>query len=160
MTSIKRPSQDWREARRLRAWALYQQGWKQRTIAEAFGVSEGAVSQWLQKGRQQGIEGLHRVPRPGAPPRLTDAQRAHLLALLDQGAEAFGFRGQVWTGPRVAHLIDQHFGVSYHPHYVTHLLKTWGWSWQKPQKKAQQRDEGAIAQWHQETWPALQKKSR
>ena len=157
MTSTNTTSKDWREVRRLRAWALYQQGWKQRTIAEAFGVSEGAVSQWLRRGREHGLAGLHRVPRPGAPTRLTDAQRDQLLGLLAQGAEAFGFRGQVWTGPRVVHLIRQHFGVAYHPHYITQRLKDWGWSRQKPQKKAQQRDEAAIAAWPTETWPALKK---
>lgn len=159
MTTSTSPPSDWREARRLRAWTLHQQGWKQRTIAEAFGVSEGAVSQWLKKGRAEGLDGLRRVPRPGAPDRLTHAQRDQLLSLLAQGAEAFGFRGQVWTGPRIVQLIQQHFGVGYHPDYITQRLKAWGWTRQKPQKKAQQRDEDAIAQWQDHTWPALKKNS-
>ncbi len=40
---------DWREARRLRAWELKQKGWKQQDSAEALGVSNGAVSQWMHK---------------------------------------------------------------------------------------------------------------
>tara|TARA_Y100001934_G_C12130983_1_gene667807 strand:+ start:44 stop:457 length:414 start_codon:yes stop_codon:yes gene_type:complete len=80
-----------------------------------------------------------------------------LLALLEQGAEAFGFRGQHWTGPRVAQLIRTHFGVTYHPRYIPSLLNQWGWTWQKPQKQASQRDESAIAQWHDQTVPAIKK---
>ena len=156
-TSTNHPPHDWREARRLQAWSLYEQGWKQRMIAQALGVSEGAVSPWLNRGRQDGVAGLRRVPPSGAPPRLTTDQRNQLLALLEQGAEAAGFRGQRWTGSRIARVIHTHFGVTYHPHYVSHLLKSWGWSWQKPQKKAQQRDEPAIAQWHSYTRPAIKK---
>ena len=151
------PPHDWREARRLQGWSLHKQGWKQRTIAQALGVSEGAVSQWLSRGRQAGVDGLRRVPAPGAPPRLDDDQRNQLLALLEQGAEAFGFRGQRWTGPRVAQLIRTHFGVTYHPRYIPSLLNQWGWTWQKPQKQASQRDESAIAQWHDQTVPAIKK---
>ena len=121
ITTSNAPPHDWREARRLQAWSLHKQGWKQRTIAQTLGVSEGAVSQWLSRGRQAGVAGLRRVPAPGAPPRLDDDQRNQLLALLEQGAEAFGFRGQRWTGPRVAQLIRTHFGVTYHPRYIPSL---------------------------------------
>jgi predicted transcriptional regulator len=46
MSKRTTPPKDWREARRLRAWQLHEQGWKQKDIAAALGVSEGAVSQW------------------------------------------------------------------------------------------------------------------
>jgi DNA-binding transcriptional regulator LsrR (DeoR family) len=45
----------WKEERRKRAWALYQTGWKQKYIAEALGVTRGAVSQWNKCGRAGGI---------------------------------------------------------------------------------------------------------
>jgi len=80
-TSTNHPPHDWREARRLQAWSLYEQGWKQRMIAQALGVSEGAVSPWLNRGRQDGVAGLRRIPPSGAPPRLTTDQRNQLLAL-------------------------------------------------------------------------------
>ncbi len=63
---------DWREWRRLRAWQLKQRGWSQRTIAAAFGVSEGAVSRWTAAARQDGSAVLLACPSPGAPRRLTD----------------------------------------------------------------------------------------
>src|SRR5260370_929698 len=98
---------DWREGRRMRAWELHEQGWKQKDIAAALGVSEGAVSQWFKKAKAQGAEALRHQPAPGATPKLSPEQRAQLPALLGKGAEAFGFRGQVWTTERVAAMIRQ-----------------------------------------------------
>jgi len=90
---------NWKEGRRLRAWELYQEGWKQRDIANALGVTQGAVSQWLKRGREGGVESLRHQPPPGATPRLSPVQRDELLQLLSQGAEFFGFQGDVWTQP-------------------------------------------------------------
>jgi transposase len=146
---------NWKEARRLQAWQLKRKGWSQRQIAEALGVSEGAVSQWMTRARHGGPEALRHCPPRGAPRRLTDAQLARLPALLQPGAEAYGFRGEVWTRARVAVIIRLEFGVSYHPVHVGRLLKAIRWSPQKPVRRARQRDEAAIARWRQETWPAL-----
>jgi transposase len=149
---------DWREGRRLRAWELHQQGWKQHEIATALGVTQGAVSQWLCRGKEGGgIEALHRRKAPGAIPRLTPEQRARLPELLARGAEAHGFRGEVWTCQRVAEVIRKEFGVRYHPAHVSRLLKASRLSLQKPARRADQRDEEAIERWKQERWPSLKK---
>src|SRR5262245_44200932 len=97
MSKKSRPQKDWREERRMRAWELHKQGWTQQEIARAFGVTQGAVSQWLKKAKEQGVQALKPKPRPGAKSKLSKEQLAQLPALLKQGAEAFGFRGQVWT---------------------------------------------------------------
>ena len=68
-------SQDWQEGRRFRAWTLKQQGWKQRAIAQALGVTESAVSQWIRRGRTDGVESLRRVPHPGGPSKLRSYQQ-------------------------------------------------------------------------------------
>src|SRR5918998_5653806 len=73
---------NWREGRRLRAWELHQKGWKQRDIAEARGVTQGAVSQWLKRGRDGGVESLRHQPPPEAMPRLSSELREQLLELL------------------------------------------------------------------------------
>jgi transposase len=125
-----------REGRRLRAWELHQKGWKQQAIAEALGVTQGAVSQWLKRVKEGGVEGLRHRPPPGAAPRLSPEQRAQLLELLSQGAEALGFQGDVWTQPRVATLIRDRLGVSYDPSQVGRILKASGWSRQKPVHRA------------------------
>ena len=156
--STKTSQLDWREGRRRRAWELKEQGWKQQDIAAALGVTGGAVSQWLKRGREHGVEGLRRHPAPGPTPKLTAAQMAQLPTLLEPGAEAYGFRGQVWTCRRVAEVIRRTFGVSYHPAHVSRLLHAVRQSVQRPQARAAQRNEAAITAWWQERWPALEKK--
>jgi transposase len=158
MGTSRKPPQDWREARRLRALELKQQGWKQRDIAAAFGVTEGAVSQWLKRAAEGGVEALRRRDGRGAKPKLKSEQLKRLVDCLEQGAKTFGFADAVWTQPRVAWLIEREFGVKYHPSHVGRLLKQVGWSRQQPQLRASQRDETVIAHWHSETWPQLEKK--
>jgi transposase len=159
-TTAMSPPRDWREARRLRAWELKQQGWQQRAIAAALGVTPGAVSQWLKRAAEGGVAALRTRLRPGARPKLTPEQRARLPAVLARGAEAYGFAGDVWTTSRVAAVIEQEFGVRYHPAHVSRLLRALGWSVQKPIRRATQRDEAAIAAWYAERWPALKRGPR
>src|SRR3954447_3355045 len=111
-TTLSSQASNWREGRRLRAFELKEQGWKQTQIADALGVTEGAVSQWMKRAREQGVEGLKHKPPPGAPPRLSEQERAELPELLARGAEAQGFRGEAWTCERVAQVIRREFGVS------------------------------------------------
>ena len=149
---------NWREYRRFQTWELYHRGWKQKDIAMAMGVTKGSVSQWVKRAKAGGVESLrHRKP-PGARPRLTREQRAQLPGLLAQGAEAFGFRGDIWTQPRVTEVIRRQFQVSYHSSQVGRILKECGWSRQKPVRRAVQRDEEAIHRWKEERWPQVKKK--
>jgi transposase len=151
---------DWREERRKRAWTLKEQGWRQKDIAAALGVSEGAVSQWLKRGRAGGVEALGAHPPKGVAPRLSAEQKAQIPALLAKGAEVYGFRGDVWTARRVAEVIQRTFGVRYHRDHVGRLLREAGWSRQHPIERATQRDEAAIEDWYEQRWPALKKKPR
>jgi transposase len=148
---------DWREGRRLRAFELKEQGWKLTQIADALGVTEGAVSQWMKRVREEGVEALRHKPPPGATPRLSNDERAKLSELLAQGAPSHGFRGEVWTCERVAVVIRREFGVSYHPAHVSRLLQALRQSLQKPQRRANQRDEEAIEHWKETKWPSLKK---
>jgi transposase len=155
---LSREATDRREGRRLRAFELKQEGWSQQQIAEALGVSKGAVSQWMKRARDGGgVEALKRRPAPGARPRLSEEQRMKLPELLERGAEAHGFRGEAWTCERAAKVIRKEFGVSYHPAHVSRLLKALRQSLQEPQRRANQRDEEAIEHWKQERWPSPKK---
>jgi transposase len=113
--TLSSQASDWREGRRLRALELKERGWKQTEIADALGITEGAVSQWMKRAREEGVEGLKHKPPPGATPRLNEQERARLRELLARGAEAHGFRGEAWTCERVAKVIRKEFEVSYHP---------------------------------------------
>jgi len=149
--------QDWREARRRQAWKLKQQGWRQKDIAQASGVTEGAVSQWFKRVKEEGEAGLASHPPPGPKSKLTAEQRQQIPGLLAQGAEAHGFRGDVWTAGRVRDLIKSHFGVRYHRDHVRKLLREMGLSYQQPIQRATQRDEARIAAWVEEDWPRIKK---
>jgi transposase len=92
-------SRGWLEERRRRAWELKNKGWLQSKIAEALGVTQGAVSMWLKRAREGGEEALRARKRGGSQPQLSAEQRARLLDLLLRGAQAFGFEGDVWTLP-------------------------------------------------------------
>src|SRR5262249_23698572 len=146
---------DWREGRRLRAWELYQQGWPQKQIAAALGVSAGAISQWVARGRAGGVEALRNQPRLGAIPKLTHEQRARLPELLLRGAPAFGFLCDVWTQARIASVIKREFGVSYHVDHIGRLLRSLGWSVQKPIERATERNDAVIERWRNQKWPEI-----
>lgn len=154
----KRKPTDWREARRLRAWELKQQGWKQSRIAEALGVTRGAVSQWVEKVEKGGVEALYSQKGGGPKPKLSEKQIRQLPSLLERGAETYGFRGEVWTRPRAAKVIEQEFGIRFTPQHVGNLLRKVGWSRQKPMERASQRNEEAIEQWRTEIWDDMKKK--
>jgi len=145
----------------MRALELHQQGWIQRRIAAALGATEGTVSRWLATARRGGREArASHLDRRGVAPRLTPEQ-VHLIPdFLGHGAEAYGFRGEVWTWGRVAGVIRAEFDVSYSKRQVSRLLKPLGWTPQVPITRAIQRDEEAIARWRAESWTALMRQAR
>jgi transposase len=144
----------------MRALDLARQGWKQRDIAVALDASEGAVSRWLAAARRGGPEALRSHPGPGPSAKLTPERFRLIPDLLWHGAEAYGFRGDVWTCERVAGVIGEEFGVSYSKSQVSRLLNRLGWTPQVPITRAIQRDEEAIERWRVESWPALKEKAR
>lgn len=146
------------EILRQRCVALKQVGWSPTKIKQALGVSEGWVSVTLKKYRQGGAPALANKPIPGPSAALNDEQLSELLVALNQGAEAHGFAGQVWTRKRVGVVIDRLFGVSYEVSQVGRILKKVGWSKQKPQRKAIKQDAQAVEQWQNEQLPELKKK--
>lgn len=148
------------EARRLAALPLFQRRDSLSSIARQLGVSRQAVFSWAQRWRRRGQTGLHRRPRPGRPTKLAGARLAQLPRLLAQGAEAYGFSSPIWTTQRVADLIWRRFGVRYDRDHVCRLLHRFGWTWQKPARRARERDEVAIQRWVKHTWPRLKKKPK
>lgn len=149
---------DWKEARRKRALELKELEWQQCKIAEALGVSRAAVSQWLAHAREDGAKSWRAKPRPHGPVKLTPEQFNRIPELLSHGAEAYGFFGDVWTCARVAIVIRNELGVSYHKAHLSRLLKQLGWTPQIPIKRAAQRDETEIQRWRDEVWPELKKR--
>ena len=158
MGHSKTSFKDWREARRKRAFELAEQGWTQRAIAQALGVSEAAVSQWLALKETSASDAWRSRPRGHRNSELSTVQLKQIPDLLSHGAEAYGFRGELWTCARVVEVIRQEFGVAYHKAHVSRLLKALRWTPQLPVERASQRDEAAIQRWRIEVWPLLKKR--
>jgi transposase len=148
------------EWRRFRAFRLVQEGWSRHDIAEALGISRMSVSRWLARARVGGPDALRAHPSPGAPPKLSAAQKRLIPEFLWHGAEAYGFRGEVWTRARIAQVIEEEFGVRYHKGHVGKLLQELRWTPQVPIRRALQRDEEAIRHWRDEVWPELRQRAR
>ena len=139
---------------------LKQQGWSRHDIAEALGVSPVSVSRWFARVRDGGTEALRPHPSPGHPPKLSSAQKRLIPEFLWHDAEAYGFRGEVWTCARVAQVIEEEFGVRYHKDHVGRLLRALHWTPQVPIRRAIRRDEKAIQRWRDEVWPDLLRRAR
>ena len=148
------------EARRRRAMALLDQGLSLQAVARRIGCEASSVMRWRDARARHGEAGLAVRKASGRPPRLKASQKERVIQLLLKGAPAQGHRTDVWTTPRIAELIATRFGVRYHPDHVGRLLHQLGWSHQKPERRALERDEGAIERWKRTAWPRVKKTSR
>jgi transposase len=149
---------DWREGRRLRAWELAEQGWRQCEIAAALGVTSGAVAQWMRRMREGGgVEALRKRKAPGGPCRLSEVQQAQVLEWLCQGAKRMAFAGRCGRASAWPPSSSANWGCVTIRDTKAKLLHAWGWSAQKPEQRASQHHEGAIEQWVTVRWPAIKK---
>lgn len=146
------------EQRRLQAVMLFSQGYTPLSVSKKLHIARRSARRWKSAYSKQGVKGVKAKPASGRPPRLTARKKAILGRTLLQGAVRAGFATDLWTGPRVAAIIRKIFGVKYHHKYLPRLLRSMGWSPQKPERLARERDEKAIRNWIKATWPALKKK--
>ena len=136
-----------RNARRRLAVALLGIRVTLTETAEVLGVSLSSVKRW-KKAFQQGGEAALVVKRPpGAASRLTTAQRERLRQLVIAGPQAAGFETDLWTCARLAQVVEREFKVSYHPDHMGRILRDLGFTPQKAQRNARERDEAAIERW-------------
>ena len=145
------------EQRRRRAIALLDAGYGVRETARRLGASPGSVSQWRQAYEKNGEQALIAHSPPGRSPQLNDQQTRRLEQLLLRRPGRHGYANELWTLKRVAEVIRKHFGVTYDPSGVWHVLHRMGWSCQKPERRARERDEEAIATWRKKDWPRIKK---
>jgi transposase len=146
------------QERRMRAADLFDQGVIPAEVARQVGVSHQIVSDWRAAWRRSGRDGLRGADRAGRLPKLSRDQLAHVELELLKGAEANGYPNDVWTLQRVAEVIERLTGVSYHPAHVWSILRQGlKWSWQRPARRATERNDEAIHQWVRKRWPQLKK---
>jgi transposase len=145
------------ERRRKRAVQAVKEGDSVADVARILGVSARAVRGWVAAERERGEVGLDAKPHPGPKPRLNKNQARQVLSWLKKSPSEFGFPTELWTAPRVAHLIKERFGVEYHPRYINEWLTKRGITPQKPERQARERNARQIAAWRAKTWPRLKK---
>jgi len=129
----------------------------QAEIARQLGVSAAAVCIWAKKLKKYGKERLQPSKASGRPSHLTLKQKSKLLKKMSAGARAAGFESERWTLIRVQAMIEKEFGVRYHPNYMSRLLHDLGWSVQKPETRAIERDEELIRAWLSKDWNRIKK---
>jgi transposase len=145
------------EQRRRKAIALLESGHGVCETARRIGVTPGAVTQWRKAYETHGEKALQAHSPPGRKANLSEVQIRKLEKLLLKGARKNGYATELWTLPRIADLIAEHFGIRYDPSSVWHILRKMGWSCQKPERRARERDEEAIAAWRKKDWPRIKK---
>jgi len=146
------------ERRRYRAIQLLEDGYDAGEVARRVGVDRRSVRRWKAARREGGDQALKARAVSGRPPKLTAIQKVNLEAALLAGPEAAGFATDLWTCPRVRELIRKRFRVRYHVDHIGRLLRALGWSPQRPQRRAVERDEEKIRGWVKKSWPRIKKK--
>jgi transposase len=133
---------------------LVDQGESPSVVARILGVTPSSLHRWRRLARQP--HGLDAKPAPGPTPALSDYQLHKLKYFLRQGATKHGWPNHLWTADRVATLIRRRFGITYHPEHVRKILKQrLGWTSQKPQTRARERNEQEIERWLADEFPRI-----
>lgn len=126
--------------------------------AKKLGVTLRAVQYWNRSFRKHGKNSLKSKPKSGRPSKLTTSRKKQLVKILLAGACKAGFPTDLWTSPRVAHIINKKWGVTYHVDHVIRLLYSLGFTPQKPERRALERDDKRIKNWVRSSWPRIKKK--
>lgn len=145
------------EARRRQALRLLDEGYSLAEAGRLTGAAASSVMRWRNARARGGSQALKVRPTPGRPAALTNAQRQRVIKRLMKGAIANGFATELWTTSRVAAVIHQCCQVQYHRSHVARLLHDFGFSCQKPERRALERDEARIEQWKRKDWPRVKK---
>jgi transposase len=143
--------------RRRRALNLLDNGFSLNAVARQIGCAPSSVMRWrdLRAKSSDGVFKVH-LP-PGRPSRLAARQLRKLERILLKGPLAFGYSTDLWTTQRIVKVIESEFGVSYHRDHIGRMMKKLGWSHQKPDRRAIERDDERIRKWKDEDWPRVKK---
>jgi transposase len=146
------------EKRRRRAARLFDKNVPVPEVVRRLGIARQVAYRWHQTWREGGEAALASKGCAGPKARLSSGQIEQIIDALLAGPCAQGYKTQLWTLPRVAALIENLTGIRYHPGHVWRILGVLGFSCQRPERRAIERDEEAIRQWRRVKWPALKKK--
>lgn len=150
----------YRVSKRLQAVLLNSEGRSSGELADILRAPRSRVSEWLANYEAFGVEGLLEGFRCGRPPLMTETQMLELYDIVESGPVAYGLDSGVWTSPMIARIIEEEFGVNYHPGHVRKLLHQIGFSVQRPRRILARADAEEQDRWHRRTFPNLKKKPK
>ena len=145
--------------RRMQAARMFTEGRTRAEVAAALGVSWQSAHDWYKRWQKEGESGLEPEGKPGPQPKFDDAEVDLFRNELKKGSVAHGYQNELWTLRRVGRLVRDLTGKQASQSEIWRLLRRMGWSPQKPERKARERDEEKIQRWKQEDWPRLCKKA-
>ena len=154
------PSKELEKRRRRAVDAVIKNKMTVESVARQFKVNIRTMYAWLASYKTSGPKGLHARPAPGAPRKLAKKDLKKLEKKILKGARAAGFPNDLWTCARIADLIKREFGVDYHFNHVGKILAQMGWSPQRPEKRAIERDDKRIQNWIKKEFPLIKKKPK
>src|SRR5690348_6327317 len=151
------------ELRRV-AVAMVKAGKTRIEAAQTVGVNSRFVGQWVKAAAQCGEAALasrRRGRRPGEQKALNAAQEDRLRVLIARGCpDQFGLSFALWTRQAVRALIARESGVWLSLSVVGRYLRAWGFTAQRPIRRASERQEGAVRAWLQNTYPVIARKAK
>ena len=143
------------EGYRLAAVNLYKSKVDIKVIAGSFGVTVQAVYKWIWKFQEKGIKGLKSTVAHGVTPQLDEEQFKELIRCLRRRATQLGYATDLWSGPRVRHLIKKLFKIEYHPKHMPRFLYRLGMYLIKPERRALEQDSKKVRQWKIQKLPEI-----
>jgi len=146
------------ERRRRLAVQRIVDGYSTKQVAEFLGVAPSSVRRWIAAFHHSGHKGLAAQAVCGRPPKLSPTQEKIVLRWVTHNPLEYGFGTELWTCKRLAQLIEEEFGVRFHPAYLSVWLRARQRTPQKPQRVARERDPERIARWLGSEWPRIKKK--
>jgi transposase len=139
------------EKRRLRSVRLFEKGSSGAEVARRLGVARQVAHRWKRAWEVVG------KGQAGPKPKIDAAASQWVVDALLAVPKSQGYKTELWTLPRVSVLIRKLTGVRYHPGHVWRVLGSLGFSCQRPERRALERDEKAIGTWKRRSWPAIKK---
>jgi transposase len=153
-------SNEYRVAKRIHAVLLNNSGHSSGSISNLIHSHKSKVSEWLKNYDEFGYDALLEGHRSGRPKGLNEKQEQQLCDILDSGPIAYGYLSGVWTSPMIKKVIEEEFGLSYHPGHVRKILYSLNYSMQRPKRVLADADPKKQNKWCRYTYPNIKKKPK
>ena len=146
--------------KRIHALLALAQGHSVSAVAEMLSLGEQTVRDYRNQYLFKGLASLVYQAPPGRPSKLTKTQRQQLAEWIKASPQEAGYTSGCWNTPMIQDLIQRHFGVAYHPHYIATLLKNLGFSDQKARFVSDHLNEAKRLEWRHTRWPKILRQAK